>query len=54
MAADILTGKADIKTMAIEYTPEEKLKKKYNKTICEAFGVDTAKLEALGYIAIEG
>jgi hypothetical protein len=40
--------------MPIAYTPEEKLKKKYNKTICDAFGVDTAALEAMGYIAIEG
>ncbi|MBO5270843.1 MAG: ABC transporter substrate-binding protein [Clostridia bacterium] len=54
MAAEILTGKADIAEMPIAYTPEEKLTKKYNKTICEAFGVDTANLEALGYVAIEG
>ena len=54
MAAEILLKKADIKTMPIAYTPEEKLKKKYNKAICDAFGIDTAALEAMGYVAIEG
>jgi hypothetical protein len=38
--------------MAIAYTPEEKLKKKYNKAICESLGIDTATLEAAGYEAI--
>ncbi len=32
MAADILTGQADISTMAIEYAPQ--FTKKYNETIC--------------------
>lgn len=52
MAAQILKGEADIATMAIAYTPEEKLKKKYNKDICEALNIDTAALEAAGYEAI--
>ncbi|MBD5084565.1 MAG: ABC transporter substrate-binding protein [Clostridiales bacterium] len=37
MAADILTGKADVKTMAIEYAPQ--FVKKYNPAICEALGL---------------
>lgn len=53
MAAKILKGEADISTMAIEYTPEEKLTKLYNKEICEALGFDTAALEAKGFKAIE-
>lgn len=52
MAAKILKGEANISTMPIEYTPEEKLTKKYNKTICESLGIDTANLETLGYVAI--
>lgn len=52
MAVKILKGEADISTMAIEYTPEEKLAKKYNKTICKELGIDTAKLEAEGYTAL--
>lgn len=52
MAVEILKGEADISTMAIAYTPEEKLKKKYNKTICDALGIDTAALEAKGFVAI--
>ena len=52
MAAKILTGEADIATMAIQYTPEAKLAKKYNKEICDALGIDTAALEAKGFTAI--
>lgn len=52
MAVKILTGEADIANMPIEYTPTEKLKKKYNKTICEALGIDTAALEEQGFVAI--
>jgi len=37
MAADILTGKADVKDMAIEYAPQ--FVKKYNPAICEALGL---------------
>ena len=37
MAADILTGKADISTMTIEYAPE--FVKKYNKATCDALGI---------------
>ena len=39
MAAKILTGEADIATMAIQYTPEAKLAKKYNKEMCELLGI---------------
>jgi len=45
MAADILTGKADISTMAIEYAPATK---KYNPEICEALGLTAPE----GYVAI--
>lgn len=37
MAAEILLGKADIKTMAISY--DENPVKKYNKTICDELGI---------------
>ncbi|MBR2293785.1 MAG: ABC transporter substrate-binding protein [Clostridia bacterium] len=50
MAAKILKGDADIATMAIEYAPN--FTKKYNKKICDAVGIDTAALEAKGYVAI--
>ena len=46
MAADILRGKADIATMAVEYDPNPV--KKYNKDICEALGLTIPE----GYIAI--
>ena len=38
MAADILTGKADISTMPIEYAPE--FKKVYNPEICSDLGIE--------------
>ena len=47
MAVDILTGAADISTMAIAYDPNPV--KKYNKTICEALGLTIPE----GYTAIE-
>ena len=53
MAVKILKGEADISTMAIQYTPESKLTKKYNKNICEAVGMDIAALEAKGFVALE-
>ena len=53
MAAKILTGEANVAEMPIEYTPEEKLAKKYNKDIAEALGYSIEDLEAKGYIAIE-
>lgn len=53
MAVKILKGEANVAEMAIAYTPEEKLAKKYNKDICQAIGIDTAALEAKGYVAIE-
>lgn len=37
MAADVLTGKADISTMKIEYAPTPT--KKYNKAICDDLGI---------------
>lgn len=46
MAAKILTGEADISTMAIEYTG---VTKKYNKAICEDLGITVPD----GYEAIE-
>jgi len=53
MAVKILKGEADIATMAIEYTPEEKLAKLYNKTICRALGMNVEEIEAKGFTAIE-
>jgi putative ABC transport system substrate-binding protein len=50
MAAKILLGKEHIEDMAIEYDANPT--KKYNKEICDALGIDTAKLEAAGYVAI--
>lgn len=47
MAADILTGKADIATMAIDYDPNPV--KKYNPVICEELGITVPD----DYIAIE-
>ena len=46
MAAQILTGEADVSGMAIEYAPE--FVKKYNPTICEDLGVTAPE----GYEAI--
>ena len=46
MAAQILTGEADISTMAIQYT---NVTKKYNKTICDELGLTVPE----GYEAIE-
>ena len=50
MAAKILEGKSNIAEMPIEYAAT--FTKKYNPTICAELGVDTAALEAAGYIAI--
>lgn len=52
MAAQILKGEANISEMPIQYVSEDKLTKKYNPTKCEQLGIDTAALEAKGYIAI--
>ncbi|MBO5789150.1 MAG: ABC transporter substrate-binding protein [Clostridia bacterium] len=51
MAAKILKGEAKVSEMPIEYAPN--FTKKYNPTICAEFGIDTAALEAQGYVAIE-
>ena len=51
MAAKILQGEADISEMPIEYAAQ--FTKKYNPEICANLGIDTAALEAQGYIAIE-
>lgn len=47
MAAQILTGEADISEMAIQYAPE--FTPKYNPAICEALNVTAPE----GYVAIE-
>ena len=47
MAAEILTGKADISTMKIAYAPAPV--KKYNKAICDELGIQVPD----GYEAIE-
>ena len=51
MAAKILKGEADISEMPIEYAAQ--FTKKYNPVICANLGIDTAALEAQGYVAIE-
>ena len=50
MAAKILKGEANVAEMPIEYTTASKM---YNKERCEELGMDTAALEAKGYVAIE-
>ena len=51
MAAKILLNQAHIEDMAIEYDAAPT--KKYNREICQQLGIDTAALEALGYVAID-
>ena len=46
MAAKILTGESKIAEMPIEY--DEKVQKKYNKTICDDLGIQVPD----GYEAI--
>ena len=50
MAAEILLNKKHIEDMPIEYDANPT--KKYNKEICDALNIDTAALEAAGYVAI--
>ena len=50
MAAKILKGEAKVEEMPIEYAAT--FTKKYNKDIGEELGIDTAALEAQGYVAI--
>lgn len=49
MAAQILLGEEDITKMAIRYDANPV--KKYNKAICDELSIDTAKLDAAGYVA---
>ncbi len=49
MAAEVLLGKSDISEMAIRNDANPV--KKYNKGICDALGIDTAALDAAGYVA---
>lgn len=51
MAAKILKGEAKIEEMPIEYSAE--FTKKYNAAKCAQLGIDTAALEAAGFVAIE-
>ena len=51
MAAKILKDEADVSEMEIAYA--ENFQKVYNKTICDELGIDTAKLEELGYTPLE-
>ena len=50
MAAKVLKGEAKIEEMKIEYA--ETFTKKYNAAKCAQLGIDTAALDALGYVAI--
>ncbi len=49
MAAEILLGKSDITQMAIRYDAAPV--KKYNADICAELGIDTAALDANGFVA---
>lgn len=49
MAAAILLGKEDVTKMAIRYDAAPV--KKYNREICIELGIDTAALDAAGYVA---
>ena len=49
MAAEIMLGQADITEMAIRYDAAPV--KKYNAEICAELGIDTAALDADGFIA---
>ncbi|MBQ8162918.1 MAG: ABC transporter substrate-binding protein [Clostridia bacterium] len=51
MAAKILLGQENISEMPVQSAAE--FTKKYNKARCEELGVDTAALEAKGYVAIQ-
>ncbi len=51
MAAKILRGEAKISEMKIEYAAT--FTKKFNAARCADLGIDTAALEAAGYVAIE-
>lgn len=50
MAAKILKGEAKVSEMKIEYAPAVK---KFNAAKCAQLGIDTAKLTAVGYTAID-
>lgn len=50
MAIKILQGRSEDRGYAVEYTNAVK---KYNKAKCEQLGIDTADLEAKGYVAID-
>ena len=51
MAVKILKDEAKVEEMAVQFASAPT--KKYNKQRCEELGIDTAALEAKGYIAIE-
>ena len=50
MAVQILKGEADISKMPVQYA--DKFTKKYNAEKCAQLNIDTAALEAAGYVAI--
>lgn len=52
MAAKILKGEKEPETMPIEIVPDAKQAKKYNAARCAELNIDTAALEAKGYVAI--
>lgn len=51
MAIKILDGEMSVSDMPIEYAPE--FTKMYNPVKCAQLGIDTAALEAAGYVAID-
>ena len=52
MAAEVLLGKADITTLAIE--SDQTPVKMYNKFICDELGINTEELEAKGFTKLDG
>lgn len=50
MAVEILNGEAKVEEMAVRFAAATT--KKYNKSRCDELGIDTAALDAKGYVAI--
>ena len=50
MAAQILSGDADITKMPIDHAPS--YQGLYNPEHCEAFGIDTLRLESMGFVNV--
>ena len=51
MAAKILKGESDISELKVSFA--QAFPKYYNKTACEALGIDTALMEVAGFTALD-